>query len=58
VEITTTPENVASQRVIEANGGVLHEEFISLPALGSRRQLRYRIRMEGATYASIAGDGG
>ncbi len=48
VEITTTPENVASQRVIEANGGVLHEEFISAPALGSKRQLRYRILLEAA----------
>jgi predicted acetyltransferase len=48
VEITTTPENVASQRVIEANGGVLLEEFISGPALGSRRQLRYRISLESA----------
>jgi predicted acetyltransferase len=48
VEITTTPENMASQRVIEANGGVLLEEFISVPALGSRRQLRYRIPLESA----------
>ena len=48
VEITTTPENVASQRVIEANGGVLLEEFVSVPALGSRRQLRYRILLEPA----------
>jgi len=48
VEITTTPENVASQRVIEANGGVLLEEFVSVPALGSRRQLRYRISLESA----------
>jgi predicted acetyltransferase len=48
VEITTTPANVASQRVIEANGGVLHEEFVSVPALGSRRQLRYRILLEPA----------
>ena len=45
VEITTTPENVASQRVIEANGGILHEEFISVAALGSKRQLRYRIAL-------------
>ena len=28
VEITTTPDNVASQRVIEANGGVFVEEFV------------------------------
>ena len=32
-----------SQRVIEANGGVLHEEFVTVPALGSRRERRYRI---------------
>jgi len=43
VEITTTPENLASQRVIEANGGVLREEFTSAPALGAKRHLRYRI---------------
>jgi predicted acetyltransferase len=48
VEITTTPANVASQRVIEANGGVLHEEFTSAPALGATRHLRYRILLEPA----------
>jgi predicted acetyltransferase len=45
VEVTTTPENVASQRVIESNGGVLIEEFTSAPALGSKRHLRYRIAL-------------
>jgi predicted acetyltransferase len=45
VELTTDPENVASQRVIEANGGVLVEEFIKLPAYGSRRAFRYRVRL-------------
>ncbi len=45
VEITTTPENVASQRVIESNGGVLMEEFTSVPALGGKRHLRYRIAL-------------
>jgi predicted acetyltransferase len=44
VELTTDPSNIASQRVIEANGGVLVEEFITVPALGSRRELRYRIQ--------------
>jgi predicted acetyltransferase len=43
VEITTAPDNTASRKVIEANGGVLVEEFVTPPALGGRRQLRYRI---------------
>ena len=43
VEITTTPANVASQRVIEANGGVFIEEFEKLPAYGSALGLRYHI---------------
>lgn len=43
VEITTQPENVASQRVITANGGVLIEEFVTPLALGSHRELRYRV---------------
>lgn len=45
VEITTTPENVASQRVVESNGGVLIEEFTTLPALGGKPHLRYRIAL-------------
>ena len=48
VEITTGPDNVASQRVIEANGGVLIEEFVTPPALGSRRELRYRVELSAA----------
>jgi len=43
VEITTDPENAASQRVIEANGGVLYERFVKPPQFGSRPGLRYRI---------------
>jgi predicted acetyltransferase len=43
VEITTEPDNVASQRVIEANGGVLIEEFVRPAALGGTRALRYRV---------------
>jgi predicted acetyltransferase len=43
VEITTQPHNVASQRVITANGGVLVEEFVTPPTLGSRHELRYRV---------------
>jgi predicted acetyltransferase len=49
VEITAQPENVPSQRVILANGGVLVEEFITPAALGGRRELRYRVALtEGA----------
>jgi predicted acetyltransferase len=43
IEVTTGPDNVASQRVIAANGGVLVEEFIRPVTLGSTRELRYRI---------------
>lgn len=45
VEITTTPDNVASQRVIEKNGGVLAERFMKLPAYGGGEALRYRIAL-------------
>jgi len=43
VDLTTAPDNVASQRVIQRNGGVLVEEFVTPPALGGRRELRYRV---------------
>jgi predicted acetyltransferase len=43
VEITTEAANVASRRVIEANGGVLVEEFVQPPAYGGKPGLRYRI---------------
>ena len=43
VDITTAPDNFPSQRVIEANGGVLVEEFVTPAALGGVRELRYRI---------------
>lgn len=42
-EIVTDPDNMASRRVIEANGGVLIEEFTKPAALGGTRSLRYRI---------------
>jgi predicted acetyltransferase len=45
VEITTGPDNTASRRVIEANGGVLVEEFVTPPALGGKRELRYRVQI-------------
>ncbi len=45
VEITTDPDNVPSRRVIEANGGVVVEEFVTLPALGSQLKVRYRVHL-------------
>jgi len=46
VEITTDPENIASQRVIEANGGQLFERFIKPVQFGSKPGLRYRIAVD------------
>jgi predicted acetyltransferase len=43
VELTTDPDNVASRRVIEANGGVLHARFAKPAAYGGTPGLRYRI---------------
>lgn len=45
VEITTAPDNVSSRRVVEANGGVLAEEFTTPPSLGSKPHLRYRVAL-------------
>lgn len=45
VELTTDPDNNASQRVIEANGGILHERFLKPEALGGTPALRYRITL-------------
>ncbi|MDP9897955.1 GNAT family N-acetyltransferase [Variovorax ginsengisoli] len=45
VEITTSPDNIASQRVIEANGGVLVERFDKLASLGGTPELRFRIAL-------------
>ncbi len=47
VEITTDVDNVASRRVVEANGGVLVEEFVKPPQYGSARGARYRIHLDG-----------
>src|SRR5947208_6444443 len=43
VEITTDPENIPSQRVIEANGGILVEHFIKPQQFGCKPGLRFRI---------------
>jgi predicted acetyltransferase len=45
VEITTDPENIASQRVIETNGGELVERFTKPQQFGSTPGLRYRIAL-------------
>jgi predicted acetyltransferase len=46
VEITTSWDNIASQKVIRANGGVLVEEFEKLASLGGGRELRFRIALK------------
>jgi len=51
VELTTGVGNVPSQRVIEANGGVVHEEFVTPPSLGGKRQRRYRIYFDQPDHA-------
>ncbi len=45
VELTTDPDNRASQRVITANGGILVEAFDKGPAYGHKPGLRYRIEL-------------
>jgi predicted acetyltransferase len=46
-EITTDADNMPSRRVIEANGGVLVEEFMRPASLGGTPGLRYRISLTG-----------
>ncbi|MEQ1911832.1 MAG: GNAT family N-acetyltransferase [Vicinamibacterales bacterium] len=45
VELTVEPTNQASRRVIEANGGVLVEEFVTPAGYGHKHALRYRITL-------------
>lgn len=45
VEITTDPDNMASQKVILAAGGSLHERFTKPPQFGSKPCLRFRIAL-------------
>ena len=45
VEITTDPDNIASQRVIAANGGVLVEHFTKPAQFASLPGLRWRITL-------------
>jgi predicted acetyltransferase len=43
IELTTDPDNLASQRVITRHGGVLVEHFDKGPTYGHKPGLRYRI---------------
>jgi predicted acetyltransferase len=45
IEITTEPENIASQHVFEKNGGVLIERFTKSLQYGETAGLRYRIAL-------------
>lgn len=46
VELTTVPDNIVSQKVIQSNGGVFVEEFVPPPSLGGKTELRFRIQLE------------
>ena len=46
VEITTTPDNFISQRVIQANGGVFVEKFSKTAEYGGADELRFRITLK------------
>ena len=43
VEITTQPDNLASQKVIEANGGVSLGEFVEPEQYGGEIGMKYRV---------------
>jgi predicted acetyltransferase len=49
VHVETAPDNLASRRVIEANGGVLIDRFVTPASLGSRPHLRYRVVLQTAS---------
>ncbi len=43
VEIITSPDNLSSRHVIEKNGGVFLDEFVTSAALGGAPKVRYRV---------------
>jgi len=45
VELTTDADNLPSQKVITANGGVVVEAFRKAAAYGGAESLRYRIML-------------
>lgn len=47
VELTTEPQNLASQQVIRRNAGVLVERFVKDASYGGGESLRYRITLSG-----------
>ena len=54
VELATDLSNAASRRVIEANRGVVAEQFDKGAAYGGGESLRYRIHLAGARGAASA----
>jgi predicted acetyltransferase len=48
VDVSTDPDNAASRRVIEKNGGVFVERFVRPAAFGATEALRYRIELGGS----------
>ena len=46
IEITTDPDNPASRRVVELNGGVLVEQFTRPASYGGTPALRFRIMLK------------
>jgi predicted acetyltransferase len=53
VDVVTEPANVASQKVIQANGGVLVEEFVMTSSHGGGVGLRYRIALNEANRSDL-----
>ena len=49
IEVTTDPDNLVSQKVIEANGGVFIEQFTKPVLYGGSAGLRYRIALTNGT---------
>ncbi len=45
VDIVTDDDNVASQAVVRANGGLLEEEFVTSASSGSHPALRFRVML-------------
>jgi predicted acetyltransferase len=46
IEIVADEDNIPSRRVIEANGGVLVEQFFTSESHGAKASLRYRVNRE------------
>ena len=55
VDLTTDASNIASQRVIQANGGTLVERFVKSAAHGGAESLRFRILLKGSSHEGHEG---